>query len=116
MSDGKFKHNVVACAVGEYRARKTGFGLLGSNLCVCNDCTHWISDGAPNAPRDLLSRQTEASKHDKYQNIANDVHVAFESPSRFGSRHTSLCTPKGIRITGSLFASCPKQNVAIIGR
>src|SRR5208283_258445 len=90
VSHGKFQHNVAAITVGDYRARKTSFGLLHGYRCALHDCTQWIRDCAPNAAGDLLGRQTKASKHHKYQHIANVLHVVSKSPDRFGSRHVCI--------------------------
>jgi hypothetical protein len=56
----------------------------------------------------LLCEGIEACKHYKYQQIANDLHVVFESPERFGTANRATLVIlrssilKWIAVTGAI--------------
>jgi hypothetical protein len=89
--DRKFQKNIVTVAIGGRRARQGRFRLLCCYLGTHNDSATWVCHCSAKVPRDLLRSGMEASNHYKCQHIANDVHVVFESPERFGT--TNRATP-----------------------
>ena len=64
-----------------------------SNRRAPNYRATWVGNGSANVSRDLLSRQTEASKHYKCQHIASEIHVVSSLQKMWHYRSVLLAIP-----------------------
>src|SRR6202041_1423893 len=110
VSDRKFQKNVITTAICGRTSRQTRFHLPCCHRGAQNESTGWVCNCAANVSRDLLSRQTEASKHYKCQHIANVVHIFSSLPEGLHYKQTDAGASRDTLLT-LIAVTCGSENV-----